>query len=379
MTWHATENSTENDKMQHPVDGKAWKNFDTRYPDFAAEKGKVRLGLAANGFNSCSDQYSKRLVKVGYLVRSPRNEESDMIHQRYIDKDPSLTNELYALAGGPSPNLILVNSCIVVGVRFVIHNDDKRRTTQNNGICSPDEKDEEMYYDDVPQDLVDSVDEVLANTDDDDEAATVWEAKKLPGEAVEMEEGRGTMLRLGPIAVWWSNFVGKLVREFPMYYPLWYAIEKPMGLTSWDGSRTRQITEIIHVDFDELIAMASKQSSLEPALHKMTPTTISLGLVPNPPPSTPFVPPSRTDWDLLFQLLFDKLLTPPLNVDFPSPQFIAPITEVVALEPTASTVITKNTNFRNDPLHESLHDVLTSQGSSSNMRQPHTLFESVGR
>ncbi|GJT74364.1 retrovirus-related pol polyprotein from transposon TNT 1-94 [Tanacetum coccineum] len=49
------------------------------------------------------------------------------------------------------------------------------------------------------------------------------------------------------------------------------------------------------IDFDELTAMASEHSSLEPALHEITPTTISSGLVPNPPPSTPFVPPSRTD------------------------------------------------------------------------------------
>ncbi|GKE38779.1 retrovirus-related pol polyprotein from transposon TNT 1-94, partial [Tanacetum coccineum] len=49
------------------------------------------------------------------------------------------------------------------------------------------------------------------------------------------------------------------------------------------------------IDFDELTAMASEHNSLEPALHEMTPTTISSGLVPNPPPSTPFVPPSRTD------------------------------------------------------------------------------------
>ncbi|GKE80148.1 hypothetical protein Tco_1550148 [Tanacetum coccineum] len=53
------------------------------------------------------------------------------------------------------------------------------------------------------------------------------------------------------------------------------------------------------IDFDELTAMASEHSSLEPALHEMTPATISLGLVPNPPPSIPFVPPLRTDWDLV--------------------------------------------------------------------------------
>ncbi|GJR75084.1 reverse transcriptase domain-containing protein [Tanacetum coccineum] len=34
---------TEPGKMQHPVDGRAWKNFDTKYPDFAKEPRNVRL------------------------------------------------------------------------------------------------------------------------------------------------------------------------------------------------------------------------------------------------------------------------------------------------------------------------------------------------
>ncbi|GKF35835.1 hypothetical protein Tco_0112593, partial [Tanacetum coccineum] len=56
----------------------------------------------------------------------------------------------------------------------------------------------------------------------------------------------------------------------------------------------------------------SEHSSLGPALHEMTPVSISLGLVPNPSPSTtPFVPPSRSDWDLLFQPMFDESLNPP--------------------------------------------------------------------
>ncbi|GKD20022.1 retrovirus-related pol polyprotein from transposon TNT 1-94 [Tanacetum coccineum] len=49
------------------------------------------------------------------------------------------------------------------------------------------------------------------------------------------------------------------------------------------------------IDFDEQIAMAFEHSSLEPVLHEMTHAIISSGLVPNPPPSTPFVPPLRTD------------------------------------------------------------------------------------
>ncbi|GJS80955.1 retrovirus-related pol polyprotein from transposon TNT 1-94 [Tanacetum coccineum] len=84
------------------------------------------------------------------------------------------------------------------------------------------------------------------------------------------------------------------------------------------------------IDFDELTAMASEHSSPGPALHEMTPATISSRLVPNSPPSTPFVPPSRTDWDILFQPLFDELLTPPPSVDLPAPEVIAPINEVVA-------------------------------------------------
>nr|GFB53796.1 integrase, catalytic region, zinc finger, CCHC-type, peptidase aspartic, catalytic [Tanacetum cinerariifolium] len=101
--------------------------------------------------------------------------------------------------------------------------------------------------------------------------------------------------------------------------------------------RTRRIIETIHVDFDELTAMASEHSSSGPALHKMTPVTISSGLVPNSSPSTPFVPPSRTDWDLLFESLFDELLTPPPSVDYPAPEFIASIAEVVAPELAASS------------------------------------------
>ncbi|GKC03678.1 retrovirus-related pol polyprotein from transposon TNT 1-94 [Tanacetum coccineum] len=56
---------------------------------------------------------------------------------------------------------------------------------------------------------------------------------------------------------------------------------------------TQKIIETIHVDFDELTSMASEQSSLEPALHEMTLATPSSGLIPNPPHSAPFVPPSR--------------------------------------------------------------------------------------
>nr|GEZ17736.1 hypothetical protein [Tanacetum cinerariifolium] len=84
-------------------------------------------------------------------------------------------------------------------------------------------------------------------------------------------------------------------------------------------------------------SMDSEHRSSGPALHEMTPITISSRLVPNSPLSTPFIPPSRTDWDLLFQPLFDELHTPQPSVDHPAPEVIAPIAEVVAPEPAAST------------------------------------------
>nr|GEX40175.1 hypothetical protein [Tanacetum cinerariifolium] len=64
--------------------------------------------------------------------------------------------------------------------------------------------------------------------------------------------------------------------------------------------QTRRIMETIHVDFDELTAMAFEQRSSGPALNEMTTGTISSGLVQTSSPSTSYVPPSRNDWDLLF-------------------------------------------------------------------------------
>ncbi|GJZ13950.1 retrovirus-related pol polyprotein from transposon TNT 1-94 [Tanacetum coccineum] len=112
--------------------------------------------------------------------------------------------------------------------------------------------------------------------------------------------------------------------------------------------RTRRIIETIHVDFGELTAMASKRSSSEPALHEMTPPTISSGLIPNPPSSTPFVLPLRTDWDLLFQPLFNDLLTPPPTVDLSAPEVIALIAKVVAPEPAISTGSPSSTTVDQD-------------------------------
>nr|GFB06370.1 retrovirus-related Pol polyprotein from transposon TNT 1-94 [Tanacetum cinerariifolium] len=91
--------------------------------------------------------------------------------------------------------------------------------------------------------------------------------------------------------------------------------------------RTRRIVETIHVDFDELTTMTFEQSSSGPALNDMTPGTISSGLVRTSYSSASYVPPSRNDWDLLFQPKFDELLNPPPSVVNQAPAVIAPIAE----------------------------------------------------
>nr|GEV81723.1 hypothetical protein [Tanacetum cinerariifolium] len=245
MIWHATGKCTEPGKMQHPVDGRAWKNFDTKYPDFAKEPINVRIGLAADGFNPFSNliraysmwpmilttynlppwlcvetidvasgqKFNMRAMVLWTIIDFParsslsgwsgkgykacpacyvRNKAKPegSIAEGYVaeealtfsshhfwdvttkfnrpscnvdpppptcqfqvfrsvdnDKDPdvSTTSELFALACGPKWTPISINSCVVDGVRYVVHSRDERRITQNNGICFPD-PDGEIYY-----------------------------------------------------------------------------------------------------------------------------------------------------------------------------------------------------------------------------------------
>ncbi|GJV13893.1 retrovirus-related pol polyprotein from transposon TNT 1-94 [Tanacetum coccineum] len=70
----------------------------------------------------------------------------------------------------------------------------------------------------------------------------------------------------------------------------------------------------------------------------MTPATPSSRLISNPPPSVPFVPPSRHQWDLVFQPVFDEFYSPPASVASPVPIEEAPaLVESTGL-PSSTTV-----------------------------------------
>ncbi|GJV76148.1 retrovirus-related pol polyprotein from transposon TNT 1-94 [Tanacetum coccineum] len=144
--------------------------------------------------------------------------------------------------------------------------------------------------------------------------------------------------------------------------------------------RTRLITRTIHVMFDELTAMASEQFSSGPGLHYMTPATSNIGLGLNHVSQQPCIPPNRDDWDHLFQPMFDEYFNPPTIVVSPVQEVTAPRVEVLADSPVSSFEDSPKTpTFHDDPLNESLHEDSTSQGSSSNVRQLHTLFKHLGR
>ncbi|GJT32290.1 retrovirus-related pol polyprotein from transposon TNT 1-94 [Tanacetum coccineum] len=134
------------------------------------------------------------------------------------------------------------------------------------------------------------------------------------------------------------------------------------------NKRTREIIETIHVTFDELTAMASKQFSSGPGLHSMTPGTSISGLVSNPVSQQPCIPLKRDDWDRLFQPMFDEYFNPPSVAVSLFQKAVAQRAVVLADSPV-STSIDQDAPSTNS----------TSQGSSSNVRKIHTPFEHLGR
>ncbi|GJZ36606.1 hypothetical protein Tco_0582797 [Tanacetum coccineum] len=73
----------------------------------------------------------------------------------------------------------------------------------------------------------------------------------------------------------------------------------------------------------------------------MNPATPSSGLVPNPPPSAPFLPPSGHEWDLVFQPVFDEFISPPASIASPVPVKDAP-TPVESIGLPSSTTINQD-------------------------------------
>nr|GEZ17529.1 integrase, catalytic region, zinc finger, CCHC-type, peptidase aspartic, catalytic [Tanacetum cinerariifolium] len=104
-----------------------------------------------------------------------------------------------------------------------------------------------------------------------------------------------------------TEFVNQMLREY--YEEVGNSHETSVARSPQQNDVVeRHIRMLIEVARTMLIyAQASlflwAESSSGLTLNEMTPATISLRLVQKPSSSTPYVPPSRNDWDLLFQLI----------------------------------------------------------------------------
>nr|GEW31239.1 hypothetical protein [Tanacetum cinerariifolium] len=119
---------------------------------------------------------------------------------------------------------------------------------------------------------------------------------------------------------------------YNLFSGLWQLLVLPKIDSSFafDMERHHMHDKLLDISFFMclvLYAILQMISSLGPALNEMTRVTIDSRLVQKSSSSTPYVPPSRNDWDLLFQPMFDELLNPSPSVDHQAAQVIALIAE----------------------------------------------------
>nr|GEY52409.1 retrovirus-related Pol polyprotein from transposon TNT 1-94 [Tanacetum cinerariifolium] len=129
------------------------------------------------------------------------------------------------------------------------------------------------------------------------------------------------------------------------------------------NKRTRRIMETIHVQFNGLIEpMALVHLRTRPAPIFLTPGHISSGLVPNPVPAAPYVPPTNKDLEILFQPMFDEYLEPP-HVErpvSPAPAVQAPVNS--AGTPSSTTIDQDATSRSISPSSSALQSYSLHQG-----------------
>ncbi|GJR30304.1 putative reverse transcriptase domain-containing protein [Tanacetum coccineum] len=81
---------------------------------------------------------------------------------------------------------------------------------------------------------------------------------------------------------------------------------------------------------EKVILLVGSRLCSGPGPQLLTPRTISSGLIPQPPSPTPNVPPTKSDWDLLFCPMLDEYFNP-------SPSVVQHVLVVVVQEPVVST------------------------------------------
>ncbi|GJX35485.1 hypothetical protein Tco_0247042 [Tanacetum coccineum] len=109
--------------------------------------------------------------------------------------------------------------------------------------------------------------------------------------------------------------------------------------------------------------MAFEQFSSGPRLHSLTPGYISSGLMQNPASTTPYVPPSKKDYEILFQPLFDEYFNPPPHAISLDPVAIATPRVVDPTGSPSSTTIDQDVPFAStSPTNQEIQSQVIHQG-----------------
>ncbi|GJR40069.1 retrovirus-related pol polyprotein from transposon TNT 1-94 [Tanacetum coccineum] len=104
-------------------------------------------------------------------------------------------------------------------------------------------------------------------------------------------------------------------------------------------------------------------TSIRLGLHQLTPGYISSGLVQNPVSPTPYVSPSKKDYEILFQPLFDEYFNPPPRVVSPDPVVVAALRAVDPVGSPSSTTIDQDVpSASTSPTNQEIQSQVIHQG-----------------
>ncbi|GJS93818.1 retrovirus-related pol polyprotein from transposon TNT 1-94 [Tanacetum coccineum] len=129
------------------------------------------------------------------------------------------------------------------------------------------------------------------------------------------------------------------------------------------NKRTRRIMEIIHVQFNELIKhMYPVNISTGPDPILLMHGQISSGLVANPVPVAPYVPPTNKDLEILFQPMFDEYLEPPIVERSVAPAPAVQVLVVSAGTPSSTTIDQDAPSTSHSPSSSEVQPLISHQG-----------------
>nr|GEV21995.1 hypothetical protein [Tanacetum cinerariifolium] len=168
------------------------------------------IGLGYESKNAC--------VNDCFLFRGEINKDKQFCPVRNTSIWKDIIQRGRKFLRRPTSTPISLNSYVVNSVRFVVYSHDECRKTQNNGICSPGEKDEEMYYCQLEKILAFSLnDSDFATLNIDGQSMDV----NAPPDIIDVDEDDDfiddEVVVLYDLAydhaAQWSNLLGEIVRE----------------------------------------------------------------------------------------------------------------------------------------------------------------------